>query len=85
MLDARERRDFAWMLGHRPDLVIRLEVDVATAIARKPDHDPARLAEKIADIAAIDYRAPTVVIDATRPLERVLADARAAIEPLLDR
>jgi thymidylate kinase len=85
VLDQRERRDFAWMLSHPPDLVIKLKVDLATAIARKPDHVPARLEAKIAEIARVDFHAPTVVIDANRPLDEVLAAAKAAIEPLLAR
>lgn len=82
-LAARELRQFAWMVSHRPDLVIKLHVDVATAIARKPDHSAERLAAKIAEIPLLDFGAPTVNIDATRPIDEVIAQAKAAIAGLL--
>lgn len=85
-LAALERRQFQWMTSHRPDLVVRLNVDVATAVARKPDHRPAALASKIADIPRLSFSgAPIVDIDATRPIEEVLAEARAAISAVLAR
>ena len=37
-LARREYRQYAWMASFRPDLVIRLNVDLETAFARKPDH-----------------------------------------------
>lgn len=83
ILAAREWRQFEWMTSHRPDLVIKLRVDVATAIARKPDHVPERLAAKIDEIARIDFHAPTVEIDANQPVEVVIAEAKSAIAPLL--
>jgi thymidylate kinase len=79
-LAALEWRQFEWMTSHRPDLVIRLNVDVATAIARKPDHSRERLAAKIADISRLSFAgAPIVDIDATRPIEEVVAEAKAAV------
>lgn len=82
----RERRQFAWMTSHRPDLVLRLNVDLATAIARKPDHLPELLAPKIANVARLTFAgAPIVDIDATRPIEQVLAQAKAAITAVLGR
>lgn len=79
-LAAREMRAFEWMTSHRPDLVLRLNVDVDTAIARKPDHDPAALTRKIKEIGNLSFAgAPIVDIDATRPLAEVIAAAKSAI------
>lgn len=83
-LAAIEWRQFEWMTSHRPDLVVRLNVDLATALARKPDHDAERLAEKIEGIPKLHFRgAPIVDIDATRPLDEVIAEAKAVISKVL--
>jgi hypothetical protein len=85
-LAAKEWRQFDWMTSHRPDLVVRLNVDVPTAVARKPDHSPARLAAKIADISQLSFRgAPIVDIDANQPVAEVIAQAKAAIAKTLGR
>ncbi|WP_374943254.1 nucleoside triphosphate hydrolase [Sphingomonas sp.] len=79
-----ERAHYAWMATHRPDLVIRLNVDLATALARKPDHRPSTLARKIHDVPLLTFAgAPILDLDATRPLDQVIAQAKRAIEPLL--
>ncbi|MGC4252734.1 MAG: nucleoside triphosphate hydrolase [Sphingobium sp.] len=79
-----EKRKFAAMAAYRPDLVIRLNVSLDIAQARKPDHRPASLARKIADLAHLTYQgAPIVDLDAAEPLETVRARAMAAIAPLL--
>ena len=86
VLAAKERRSFEWMTSHRPDLVIKLIVDVATAIARKPDHRPAALRSKIAAIPRLTFDgAPIVEIDATQPLADVLDHAKRAIIDVRDR
>lgn len=83
-LAARERRHFEGMTREQPDLVIRLNVDVLTAVRRKPDHRPEALASKIADLHRLRFGdAPIVDIDATLPLADVLDQARRAIEPVL--
>lgn len=83
-LAALERRQFEWMTRHRPDLVLRLNVDVDTAMTRKPDHVRARLASKIADLSRLSFAgAPIVDIDATRPIEEVVAHAKAAVAQAL--
>ena len=83
-LAAIERRQFEWMTAHRPDLVIRLNVNLETALARKPDHSRANLAAKIADIQKLAFNgAPIVDIDADLPIEEVIAKAKAAITPML--
>lgn len=84
MLALRERGHFEWMASHRPDLVIRLNVDLATAIARKPDHRPEALARKIMDVARLSFDgAPIVDIDANQPLSLVLEQATRAVANML--
>ena len=84
LLARRERAHYEWMERFRPDLVIRLTVDLTTALARKPDHRPSSLATKIADLPRLTFNgAPIVDLDATRPLDEVIAAAKAAIAPLL--
>lgn len=79
-LAARERAMYADMASHRPTLVIRLDVDLATAHARKPDHDPALLALKIAVTPRLTFAgAPLVAIDARQPYATVREQALAAV------
>lgn len=83
-LAASERSMYAWMAGHRPTLILRLNIDLATATARKPDHDPALLARKIAVTPRLRFGgAPIVDLDAVAPYalvrQRALAAVRAAI------
>ncbi len=75
-----EQRMFEGMVAQNPDLVLRLNVSVETAIARKPDHDPEALARKIGEVHKLRYgTAPIVELDAHEPLEIVLTSAKAAI------
>lgn len=84
-LAARERRHYQWMAGHRPTLVIRLNIDVATAIARKPDHDPALLARKVAVTPELRFGgAPIADLDARAPYPQVLGAARELVRHALD-
>lgn len=83
-LAARERGLYEWMARHRPDLVLRLNVDLATAMARKPDHRPSTLARKVHDVPLLTFGGARIVdLDATRPLDEVIAAAEAAVAPLL--
>ena len=83
LLAARERRLYAGMVKHRCDLVIRLTVDLDTALERKPDHRPSSLQTKIADLAQLTFAgAPIIDIDATRPLTEVIDAAKRAIASL---
>lgn len=60
--------------------MLKLKVTPEVALARKPDHDPATISEKIGIIDALDFPQCAVVdIDATQPLETVLLEARRAI------
>lgn len=86
LLARRERRLYDWMASYRPDLVIRLNVDLPTAAARKPDHRYSSLAAKVSIVPRLSFNgAPIVDIDAGQPLETVLAQARQAITEMLSR
>lgn len=79
-LARRERVAYEWMTGYRPDLVIRLNVDLDTACARKPDHRRELLRDKVAVTPLLKFNdAPIVEIDANRPLPEVLGQARAIV------
>ena len=79
-LAAREQKMYLWMARYKPSLVIRLNIDVESAFARKPDHDIAELQDKIATMPLLKFRGAKVCeIDATIPYQDVLATALAAI------
>lgn len=79
-LAAREKKLYDYMISHRPNLVIRLNVDVETAFARKPDHRYESLALKIANVPKLEYQgAPILDLDSRLPLEVVIAQAKAAV------
>lgn len=83
-LAAKERAIYAWMASYRPDLIVRLNVDVDTALARKPDHARALIERKVAITPQLTFNGARIVdLDATRPYAEVLADARAAIDGAL--
>jgi thymidylate kinase len=73
-LAARERDMYLEMASHRPDVVIRLNIDVATAFARKPDHKPDLLARKVAVTPLLRFNDAFIVdLDSRRPYEEVRA------------
>lgn len=75
-----ERRLFDEMVSHEPDLVLRLNVSLETALARKPDHRPQSLARKIEELPKLRFGgAPIVELDSHEPIENVLASAKAAV------
>ena len=83
-LARKERRKLDAMAAHLPDLVIRLNVSLEVAAARKPDHRTASLARKIGDLSRLGFQgAPIVDLDADAPLKDVEANAKAAIADLL--
>ena len=84
-LAARERWMYVWMAGHRPTLVIRLDIDLPTAVARKPDHDQALLARKIAATSQLRFQGATIVdLDARAPYAQVREQALDAVRAALD-
>ncbi|ENT4820804.1 TPA: thymidylate kinase [Citrobacter freundii] len=79
-LAEQERAAFRWMASHVPDLVIKLNVDLDVACARKPDHRREALAQKIAITPQLTFGgAPLVDINANQPLDEVLVDVEKAI------
>ncbi|MGD9583776.1 MAG: hypothetical protein AB7V26_08975 [Lysobacterales bacterium] len=85
-LARRERAHYQWMTSFRPDLVIRLNVDLDTACARKPDHRRELLRDKVAATPLLTFNgAPIVEVDAALPLDQVLAAATAAASATLGR
>ncbi|MFT2256768.1 thymidylate kinase [Escherichia coli] len=79
-LAARERAAFQWMAGQKPDLVLKLNVSLAVACARKPDHRKAALEKKIAVTPLLTFEGADIVdLDADRPIEEVLLAAEKAI------
>ena len=85
-LAARERRLYQWMASFTPDLVLRLNVDAATALARKPDHKAHLVAAKVAATPLLHFHdAPIIDIDATASYDQVRRQAFALVEPILGR
>lgn len=79
-LATRELRVYRWMVAHLPALVIRLNIDVETARARKPDHDQAELSDKIAVAPRLTFHGAHIVdIDAREPYVQVRDSALRAI------
>ena len=70
-LAQRERRLYQQMAQYRPELIIRLGIDIETAISRKPDHDYAELQDKIGVMSTIGYNGTKILeIDSRAPLQR---------------
>jgi thymidylate kinase len=79
-LARREQTAFEWMTSYRPDLVIRLNVDLDTACARKPDHQRSVLKRKQAIVPLLTFNGAKIVeIDSTMTLDEVLASATSAL------
>ena len=79
-----EYATFAWMAGYKPDLVLRLNVDLDTACMRKPDHSRAALGRKIAVTPLLTYGGAHIVdIDASQPLSNVIAEAETAVAQVM--
>jgi thymidylate kinase len=78
-LVAAEQRYYAGISN--PDLLLVLRVDPETAVARKQGVDPADFVRpRSAEVFAADWSATeAVVLDASRPADAVLAEARAAV------
>ncbi|WP_222262163.1 hypothetical protein [Modestobacter marinus] len=78
-LVAAEQRCYAAMAD--PDLLVVLRVDPDTAVARKQGVDPAEFVRpRSAEVFAADWSGTrAAVLDASRPAEVVLAEARALV------
>ena len=83
-LARRERRMYDWMASFQPDIVLRLNVDAPTALARKPDHKAELIEAKIAATSSLRFGGAHMVdIDARQDYERVRSQALAWIAPAL--
>jgi thymidylate kinase len=76
----REHQIYEDMAAYRPTLVIRLNVDVETALARKADHRRDLLQTKLAIVPTLNFGGARIVdVDATRPYPEVLAAVHALV------
>ncbi len=79
-LAQRERQLYQQMAQYRPELIIRLGIDIDTAISRKPDHDYAELQDKIGVMSTIGYNGSKILeIDSRAPYSEVLEQAQKAV------
>jgi len=85
-LARREQAAFEWMTSFKPDMVIRLNVDIDTAMERKPDHVREALKKKIAIAPQLTFQgAPIVDIDTAQPVNDVVTAANAAVADIMER
>lgn len=83
-LAAKERATYDWMASFVPDLVIRLNVDVETAFARKPDHEIDLLKAKVAATPLLKFNGARIVdLDATMPYAEEFTLAKKAVAEVL--
>lgn len=79
-LAAREEGLYRRMARDVPALVIRLDIDAATAHARKPDHKLAMLRDKVRVIPTLAFNgAPILALDGRDPYPEVLRAALGAV------
>lgn len=84
-LAERERAQYEWMADFVPDLVIRLNVDLETAFARKPDHEYESLRQKVAATPRLRFNGARIIdLSSLDPLATVIAQAEAAIAETLE-
>lgn len=85
-LARQELRLYRWMAGFRPDVVIRLNIDIETAAARKPDHDVDLLRRKVEVTPLLRFDGARIVdLDSRRPYAEVRAAAKRIVEDSLGR
>ena len=84
-LARREQRLYRQMASHVPALVIRLNVDEKTAHARKPDHKPAMLRQKLAVIPHLQFNGAKIAdLDSREPYAQMLDAALQAVRQSLE-
>lgn len=84
-ISRRERALYEWMASHVPTHVIRLNVDVETALTRKPDHARPLIEKKVEATPRLTFNgAPITDLDATMPYDEELAVADAAVARAID-
>ncbi len=80
----KERAIYARMVSYLPTLVIRLNVDVETALARKPDHARDLIERKVDVTPQLRFNgAPIIDLDGTSPYVNVLATAIRSTDDVL--
>lgn len=80
-LAARERATYQWMASFVPTLVIRLNIDAETALARKPDHARDLIERKVAATPILTFNgAPMIDLDATMDYAEELRLATIAVD-----
>lgn len=83
-LAQREQHIYEQMAESLPTLIIRLDIDLETAMTRKPDHGRQELSDKIAVMSQLHYNGARILdLDARAPYEQVLAEACKAISEAL--
>jgi thymidylate kinase len=79
-LARREHAMYLWMTSFHPDLILRLNVDLDTACARKPDHQRELLRVKIEATPLLKFDGAKIVeIDSNQALADVLVAAKSAV------
>lgn len=69
-----------------PDLIIKLVVPLDVALARKPDHSPELIAEKINLTRSLKFGGVTTVeVDASLPIDTVLLEVRNHVWDVVSR
>lgn len=82
---AAEWEIYSKMAGYAPSLVIRLTIDVDTAMARKPDHDRTLIAMKVSSLPKITFNnAPLLDLDAAMDYAEELSRAKSAVDAVLN-
>ncbi len=76
----REHHIYQQLEKIQPSLIIRLDIDLETASARKPDHDAEELQEKISVMSQLNYNGARIIdLDARASYDDVVAGALEAI------
>lgn len=74
------------MARYRPTLVIRLNIDVETALARKPDHIPELIKRKVDATPLLRFGGARIVdVDAKLPLPEVQSRCLELIRQMMNR
>ncbi|MBT0730081.1 hypothetical protein [Rosenbergiella nectarea] len=71
------------LANYQPELIIRLDIDVETAFARKPDHSYQELSDKIGVMRQLTYNGANILdLDSRKPYGEVLASVIAAVKAI---
>jgi len=71
------------LANYQPQLIIRLDIDVETAFARKPDHSYQELSDKIGVMRQLNFNGANILdLDSRKPYEEVLASVVAAVKAI---